>query len=152
MHSVNLFLFLALFLCLAIGSEAFQAPKAHKPRRPPANPSTALRQQPNDDEGSENDDSGLKSTNFKDSTDESSMEEKMNEFLDSQFFDPEQVPEGSPLRWFADLVKNDYATAEALYASLFIAGMVVISQELVRMQMYGDQYVPFQKLGNGLLF
>lgn len=84
--------------------------------------------------------------------DEVGFEEKMNGMLDRQFFNPENVPEDSPLRWFADLVQNDYATAEALYASFFIAGMVLIGQELVRMQFYGDQYVPFQKLGNGVLF
>ena len=83
---------------------------------------------------------------------EQSLEDKMNTFLDTEFFNPEDVPEKSPLRWFADLVQNDYATAEALYASFFIAGMVLLSQELVRLQMYGDQYVPFKKLGGGVLF
>lgn len=83
---------------------------------------------------------------------EVSMEDKMNDFLDKEFFNPKDVPEGSPLRWFADLVENDYATAEALYASFFIAGMVLITQELVRMQLYGDQYIPFQKVGSGTLF
>lgn len=84
--------------------------------------------------------------------DTKSLEEKMDDLLDRQFFDPKEVPEGSPLKWFANLVENDYATAEALYASFFIAGMVIVSQELVRMQYYGDNYVPFQKLGDGLLF
>lgn len=87
---------------------------------------------------------------------DSSLEDQVNTFLDTEFFNPEQVPESSPLKWFADLVQNDYATAEALYASFFIAGMVLITQELVRMQLYGDQYVPFQKMsgagGGGVLF
>ena len=82
-----------------------------------------------------------------------SLEDQVNTFLDTEFFNPEQVPESSPLKWFADLVQNDYATAEALYASFFIAAMVLITQELVRMQLYGDQYLPFQKMsgaGGGL--
>ena len=83
---------------------------------------------------------------------EQSLEEQINTFLDTEFFNPEDVPETSPLRWFADLVQSDYATAEALYASFFIAGMVLITQELVRMQYYGDQYVPFQKISDGALF
>jgi ABC-type spermidine/putrescine transport system permease subunit II len=71
------------------------------------------------------------------------MEEQLNAFLDTEFFDPSKVKEGSPLKWFANLVENDYATAEALYTSFFIAFMVLVTQELVRMQLYGDRYVPF---------
>ena len=85
-------------------------------------------------------------------TDDMTFEEKMGKFLDREFFNPKDVKEGSPLKWFADLVENDYATAEALYTSFFIAVMVLITQELVRMQVYGDKYVPFQKLGDGSLF
>uniref|UniRef100_A0A7S3L595 Uncharacterized protein n=1 Tax=Amphora coffeiformis TaxID=265554 RepID=A0A7S3L595_9STRA len=85
-------------------------------------------------------------------TDEATFEEKMEKFLDTEWFNPKDVKEGSPLKWFADLVENDYATAEALYTSFFIAFMVLITQELVRMQVYGVNYVPFQKLRDGSLF
>ena len=87
-------------------------------------------------------------TNTKDVT----FEEKVDKFLDTEFFNPKDVKEGSPLKWFANLVENDYATAEALYTSFFIAFMVLVTQELVRMQVYGENFVPFQKLRDGSLF
>lgn len=74
-------------------------------------------------------------------------DEKEEDFLDRQFFDPSTVKEGSPLKWFANMVENDYETAEALFASFIIAILVFASQELLRFQIYGDQYVPFKKLG-----
>jgi hypothetical protein len=72
-------------------------------------------------------------------------EESVN-FLDRQFFDPSQVQEDSPLKWFANLVEQDYVTAEALYASVIGFLLVVVSQELLRFQLYGDRYVPFRKV------
>ena len=70
----------------------------------------------------------------------------IDEFLDKQIFDPEAVTEDdpAPIQWFANLVKNDYATAEVLYAGAMFVVLVVFSQELLRMQLYGDGYVPFQ--------
>lgn len=79
--------------------------------------------------------------------DEDKPEEKsIDELLDEPFFDPDQVMDDDPLpvRWFANLVKNDYNTAEALFAGFFFVVLVIFSQELLRMQLYGDNYVPFQ--------
>ena len=78
----------------------------------------------------------------------------VDEFLDRQFFDPDKVIEdnndddttsSSPafIRWFANLVKNDYETAEALYAGTFFVFLVILTQEALRWQLYGDNYVPF---------
>ena len=93
------------------------------------------------------------------------FQEKLDRILDTQFFDPEKLlenesseihenPEKSmnPLVWFANLVTNDYETAEALFAAGFISFMVVISQELLRMMRYGDAYHPFQNGSGGSLF
>lgn len=77
----------------------------------------------------------------------SSGSKSLDELLDQSFFDPDKVTEDdpAPLRWFADLVKNDYATAETLFAGLVFVVLVVVSQELLRVQMFGlDGYVPFQ--------
>jgi hypothetical protein len=74
-------------------------------------------------------------------------------FLDKAFFYPSKVREDSPLRGFANLVENDYETAEILYAGSFFVVLLVITQELLRMQMFGDSYVPFlQGGGKGALF
>jgi hypothetical protein len=70
----------------------------------------------------------------------------LDDFLDKPFFDPDAVKDDdhAAVRWFANLVKNDYATAEALYSGVMFLVLVVLSQELLRMQLYGDRYVPFQ--------
>jgi len=78
--------------------------------------------------------------------DDSTIEEKIDNFLDSPVFDPDD--ESNEENWFANLVKNDYATAEALYAGGFFAFMVLVSQELFRMWLYGDNYVPFKAGGS----
>ena len=72
--------------------------------------------------------------------------QSIDDFLDRPFFDPDAVTEDDPqpIRWFADLVKNDYAAAETLYAGAIFVVMVIVSQELLRMQIYGDGYIPFQ--------
>ena len=95
----------------------------------------------------------------------SSFQEKLDRFLDTPLFDPDKLledqsdevkerPESSsnPLVWFANLVKNDYETAEALYAAGIISFLVVLTQELLRMVQYGDAYQPFSSLTNGSLF
>jgi hypothetical protein len=79
--------------------------------------------------------------------------DSFQEKLDNLFFDPDQVlkdnDEGQPQNpislWFANLIKNDYELAESFFAAAFISTMVIISQELLRMQMYGDHYIPFSK-------
>jgi hypothetical protein len=94
-----------------------------------------------------------------------SFQDKLDSFLDQPLFDPDKMladqtdevkenPESSsnPLVWFANLVKNDYETAEALYAAGIISFMVVLSQELLRMAKYGDAYQPFSSVSHGSLF
>lgn len=68
-------------------------------------------------------------------------ESQMNKFLDTPFFDPSQVNDDSPLRGFANLVENDYETAEVLFAGSFFVVLILITQELLRMQLHGDSYV-----------
>jgi hypothetical protein len=94
-----------------------------------------------------------------------SFQDKLDSFLDKPLFDPDKMladqtdeiqenPKSStnPLVWFANLVKNDYETAEALYAAGIISFMVVLAQELLRMAKYGDAYEPFSSFSNGSLF
>lgn len=87
--------------------------------------------------------------------DNKTMDEKIDKILDTPFFDPDEILDNdannggngrsdNPLTWFANLVKNDYETAEALYAGVFFGVMVILGQELLRMYMYGDGYIPFQ--------
>ena len=90
----------------------------------------------------------------------SNMQKKINAFLDTPFFDPDAYIQegqtegvvGSFKAWFSDLVKNDYETAEALYAGVFFAILLVATQELLRMQIYGADYVPFSRGGGGSLW
>mmetsp|Transcript_18619 Transcript_18619/g.38965 ORF Transcript_18619/g.38965 Transcript_18619/m.38965 type:complete len:185 (+) Transcript_18619:109-663(+) len=81
--------------------------------------------------------------------DPDSIDEKIDSFLDKPFFDPENPNNND--NWFANLVKNDYDTAEALYVGAFLTIMVIVSQELLRIVKYGDMYVPFGG-GGGKLF
>ena len=82
----------------------------------------------------------------------------MDEFLDKPFFDPDDeaarqdAEEGGFKTWFARLVINDYATAEALYAGLFFSLLLLTTQEALRYYMYGVDYVPFSRGGGGKLF
>ena len=93
------------------------------------------------------------------------FQEKLDQFLDKPLFDPDQILENeneeinenpgkskNPLVWFASLVKNDYETAEALFAAGIISFMVVLAQELLRMAKYGDAYHAFQNGSSGSLF
>jgi len=75
----------------------------------------------------------------------------VNTILDEPFFDPDEFDESddSPLGIFANLVRNDYQLAETLYAGLIFVILIVFSQELLRMQLYGDAYVPFKAGGGG---
>ena len=67
-------------------------------------------------------------------------------FLDKQIFDPNESD-----NWFANLVKNDYDSAEALYVGAIGIFGIVLSQELLRMVKYGSSYTPFGS-GGGNLF
>jgi len=93
---------------------------------------------------------------------EDSLQEKVDQMLDRQFFDPEKILENespeiienpkkskNPAVWLANLALNDYETAEALFAAGFIGIMIVIAKELLRMVLYGDAYQPFQSGGGG---
>ena len=80
----------------------------------------------------------------------------VDDFLDTPFFDPNQVDEDddtSPMGWFAKLVKTDYELAETLYVGIILFILLVLSQEILRVYMYGDNYVPFMRGGaSGKLF
>ncbi len=79
-----------------------------------------------------------------------SVESQINTFLDTPLFDPDS--EANEDNWFANLVKNDYDAAEALYVGIIGVVGVVISQEMLRIVKYGaDNYVPFGH-GGGNLF
>lgn len=71
----------------------------------------------------------------------------LDEFLDAPFFDPDAYDEldESILGRIAAFVRQDYELAETLYVGLLFVVLVIISQELLRMQMYGDQYAPFSR-------
>lgn len=74
----------------------------------------------------------------------------LESLLDTPFYDPDQVlndPHSSPLsKQFANFVKTDYITAETLLAGTFFLVLVILSQELLRIQFYGwENYVPFTK-------
>jgi hypothetical protein len=73
---------------------------------------------------------------------------QINELMDEPLFDPDSPSNVN--NWYANLVKNDYDTAEALYAGLVITLGVISSQEALRMVKYGAAYVPFYGAGGSL--
>jgi hypothetical protein len=76
-------------------------------------------------------------------------------WLDRPFFDPDNYIDdesSSALGKFARLVKNDYNLAETLYAGCFIAFMIVVSQEMLRFQIHGSNYIPFHAGGTNPLW
>ena len=82
-------------------------------------------------------------------------DERLNEFLDTPFFDPDEVLEDENetnpwLKKLARFVKEDYDTFEALYVGAIFVILVILSQELLRMSIYGDKYVPFTRLTDKL--
>ena len=81
--------------------------------------------------------------------DKSNLDEKLYSFLDKQLFDPNAPSNDN--NWFANLVKNDYDSAEALYVGIIVIFGVVVSQELLRIVKYGGGYTPFSS-GGGKLF
>ena len=79
----------------------------------------------------------------------------LGEFLDQPFWDPTTVDENdkSPIGWFARLVQQDYELAETLFVGAYFVILVIVTQEILRFQLYGDAYVPLVKaVGNGKLF
>lgn len=89
----------------------------------------------NDNHGSDQNDSSNKDAS-----------EQLDDWLDTPFFDPMAYDEHDDSTWqarLANFVKNDYNLAELLFAGTFIAFMLIVSQELFRMQLYGADYVPF---------
>jgi hypothetical protein len=91
--------------------------------------------------------------NDNDNKDGDDKEDSLNldKFLDKPFFDPDDYDENdaasSPLGWFANLVKSDYELAETLYVGAIFVVLLIVSQELLRMQMGGENYVPFLRGG-----
>jgi hypothetical protein len=71
----------------------------------------------------------------------------MDEFLDTPFFDPDKVlkdANSNPLlKKFAAFVQQDYEFAEVVLTGLFFVVLIIITQELLRMQLNGANYVPF---------
>jgi hypothetical protein len=79
-------------------------------------------------------------------------------FLDTPFFDPQQILDDETsncmLRRLASFIQNDYETAEIIMAGIMFVVLIVASQEMLRIQYYGwDNYVPFTKgINPGRLF
>jgi hypothetical protein len=73
----------------------------------------------------------------------------MDKFLDTPFFDPDKVlndANSSPLlKKFAAFVQQDYETAEAVLTGLFFVLLIIGTQEVLRMQLNGANYVPFTR-------
>lgn len=80
---------------------------------------------------------------------------KKDEFLDRPFFDPSRYEEDDkslPGR-FANLIKSDYPLAEAAFSTVYFLVLVVVAKELLRIQLYGSEYIPFtQGVAPGKLF
>lgn len=91
-----------------------------------------------DDEPAQDDDDGL----------------LLDDWLDRPFFDPSHYEddESSALGKFARLVKDDYNLAETLYAGCFLTFMIIVSQEMLRFQIHGSHYIPFQAGGSSPLW
>jgi hypothetical protein len=90
-------------------------------------------------------------SNDDDDDDEGKDPRSLDEFLDQPFFDPDSFNDDdtSLLGRLAAFVKRDYELAETIYVGLIFVMLVIASQEFLRMQIYGDHYMPFQSLGAG---
>jgi hypothetical protein len=71
-------------------------------------------------------------------------------FLDTPFFDPNSIlnDPNSPslIKRFATWVQEDYETVEVIWTATIFLVLIVATQELLRIQIYGwDNYVPFTK-------
>lgn len=71
-------------------------------------------------------------------------------FLERVIFDPEAPSNEN--NWFANLVKNDYYTAEALYAGIIVIIGVIIAQDMLRIVKYGNGHHDPLSSGLGKLF
>ncbi|KAG7367538.1 hypothetical protein IV203_030209 [Nitzschia inconspicua] len=82
-----------------------------------------------------------------------SFQDKVDDFLDRPFFDPAKFDDSddSFLGKFARLVKSDYELAETLYVGCLFVVLIIVTQEALRMQLYGDSYVPFLRGSSGVL-
>jgi hypothetical protein len=74
----------------------------------------------------------------------------IDNFLDTPFYNPDTVLDDESsstfAKRFANFVKNDYYTAEGLFVGLFFVILVIVSQEILRIQLNGfENYVPFSK-------
>ena len=98
--------------------------------------------QDNDNDGHDNDDDVENMTN---------LDQKIDNLLDKPFFDP--YAPSNDNNWFANLVRNDYESAEALYAGVIVILGVVISQQLLRIVKHGGGDInSIFHYGNGQLF
>lgn len=75
---------------------------------------------------------------------------ELDVFLDTPFYNPDTIlndPSSSKVsKNIAQFIKNDYETAEIILSGLLLVLLVIISQELLRIQIYGyDNYIPFSK-------
>ena len=71
-------------------------------------------------------------------------------FLDTPFFDPNLIlndPNSNPLlKRFASWVQDDYEAVEVIVTATLFLCLIVVAQELLRIQIYGlETYVPFTK-------
>jgi hypothetical protein len=70
-------------------------------------------------------------------------------FLDKPFFEPDKVlkdENSNPLlKKFAAFVMGDYEFAEALLTGIFFVVLIILTQEALRAQINGANYVPFTK-------
>ena len=71
-------------------------------------------------------------------------------FLDTPFFDPNIILKdpnsNSLLKRFASWVQEDYETVEIIATATLFIFLIVVSQELLRVQIYGfENYIPFTK-------
>lgn len=79
-------------------------------------------------------------------------------FLDTPFFDPNVIlndPNSNALlKRFASWVREDYETVEVIVTATLFIFLIVVTQELLRVQIYGiENYVPFTKgISPGSLF
>lgn len=73
-------------------------------------------------------------------------DDDLDDWLDKPFFDPMAFEDNDDSTWqarLANFVKSDYDLFEFVYAGTFLIFMLIVSQELFRMQLYGADYVPF---------
>lgn len=110
--------------------------RSMRPTLPPMN-------EQNDDDDNSGDENDVKVT-------KSCLDQKKDNLLDNPFFDP--FAPSNDKNWFANLVRNDYESAEALYAGVVVILGVVISQQLLRIVKHGGGIYYVFHHGNGELF